>query len=212
MSSRLDSDVRVSDGGGCELAQSTEVEAVLGCDTTTLLNRLFQLLENGVLEDRVDDQHKSWQHTREESHEALILDDSQKRADGAGAELLGLCSLLGGKSTLVALVLAGCHASVDDPDGVGDEHGCASSNRTSDHALQCAELASVGTVGSLCSLDESSTGPFVPVVVDKVGNTDAEKSRLETCVKTADTFASDDFASCCKHVGVGFLGFDLSAC
>lgn len=115
----LDGDVRVRDARGEQLAQGTEVEGVLGCDTPLLLQEVLHLLEHGVLQDGVDDQHQGRSNTGKEAQGTLLANQS-KQSSECGGRLDGRRAR---QDLLIGLILAGRHACVDDPDGVGEEHG-----------------------------------------------------------------------------------------
>lgn len=156
----LDSDVGVGDAGGQQLAQSTKVESILGCDSSPLLQHLLQLLEHGVLEDRVDDQDQRRHDTSEQARGALITDEGEERAKRRWRFLRGCgCArerLVGGFG------FARRHARVDDPDGVGHEDGCAAGEGAGHHGLDRGELGG-GATGFERSLLEEGAGPFVPL-------------------------------------------------
>jgi hypothetical protein len=80
-------------------------------------------------------------------------------------------------------LLAGGHARVDDPDGVGDDDGCRAGNGACNHGLDRGELL-VGAAGGGSGLFEKGTRPLVPVVVDKVGYADAKQRRVDARVET----------------------------
>jgi hypothetical protein len=205
---RLDGDVRVGDGSSKQLAEGTEEEGDSRSYLATLLNCVLELLEESVLKDRVDNEDKSWDDTREESLRTLVLEEQQQSADGAGS--LGRLRLAG-LDILLLLLLASSDSSVDDPDRVGDDDGGRTSDSTSDHGLNGGELgASATSLGS--SLLEETAGPFVPVVVNKVGDADAEEGRVNTGVETRDTLTGDDVANSLTELALGLLGLDLSAC
>jgi hypothetical protein len=166
------------------------------------------LLEESVLENRVDNEDKSRDDTREKSLRTLVLEEQQQSADGAGS--LGRLRLAG-LEILLLLLLACSDSGVDDPDRVGDDDGGRTSDRTSNHGFNGRELgASATSLGS--SLLEETASPFVPVVVDKVGDADAEEGRVNTGVETRDTLAGDDVANSLAELALGLLRLDLSAC
>lgn len=172
----LDSDVGVSDGGGKELSESTQEEGNARGDLAPLLDRILHLLKKSVLKNGVDDQHESWDDTREEGLRSLILEKGQQRAQCAGG--LRRSTGLG-----VGLLCTGGDPGVDDPDRVCDNDGGRSSKGTSKHGLNGSELlASASGIG--CGLLEEGSGPFVPVVVDEVGDADAEERRVNSGVET----------------------------
>ena len=78
VSTGLNRDVWVRDARGGQLAESSEQEAV-GCGhLATLLEHLLELLENGVLQDRVDDQDERGQHAGEQTSGTVLADDLEE--------------------------------------------------------------------------------------------------------------------------------------
>ena len=132
----LDGDIRVRDARGEELAEGAEIEGVGRGDTALLLEHVLQLLEDGVLQDGVDDEDEGGHDAGEEAQRALIADDGEQGGQGGGRSG-GLCAR---EHLLVGLGLARRHARVDDPDGVGDEDGCAARDGAGDHRLDRGEL------------------------------------------------------------------------
>ena len=206
---RLDSDVRVGNRSSKQLAQGTKEEGNSRSHLATLLNRVLELLEQSVLKNGVDDEDKSWDDTSEKGLGTLVLEKQQQSADGAGS--LGRLGRLACLNILLLLLLASSDSGVDNPDGVGDDNGSGASNGTGDHRLNGSELGASATSLSSGFLEERA-GPFVPVVVDKVGNADAEEGRVNTGVKTRDTLASDDVTNSLAEIALGLLGLDLGAC
>jgi hypothetical protein len=205
----LDGDVWVGDRSSEQLAQSAEEEGDSGSHLATLLYCVLQLLEQSVLKNGVDDEYKSWDDTSEESLRTLVLEEQQQSADGAGG--LGRLGRLASLDVLLLLLLTGGDSGVDNPNGVGDDNGSGASNGTSNHRLNGGELgASATSLGS--GLLEETAGPFVPVVVDKVGNADAEEGRVNAGVKTRDTLTGDDVSNSLAEFALCLLGLDLGAC
>lgn len=140
MCARLDGDVRVRDRSSSELAKSSQQEAISRADFSTFLKSLLELLEDGILEDRVDDQHQSRQNTCKQPGEAVFPDDlCQSRDCAGGFGLPWLLALFGGES-LGGLVLAGSHAGVYDPDRIGKHDCCGTSESSGCHGLERAQL------------------------------------------------------------------------
>lgn len=168
----LDCDVRVGDGGGEELADGAKEEGNGGGDLSTLLDGVLHLLKERVLEDGVDDEHQSGHDAREEGLGALVLQESHEGADGrrGGCGLLGLAGL----EVTLGVLLARGDARVDDPDGVGEDDSSRTGNGASNHRFDSCELL-VGAASRSSGLLEEGAGPLVPVVVDKVGDADAEE-------------------------------------
>jgi hypothetical protein len=148
----LDRDVRVRDARGGQLAEGSEQEAV-GCGhLATLLEHLLQLLEDGVLQDRVDDQDECGQHAGEQTSRTVLADDLEE-----GRQSAWLASLLhfhvADLDGLFGLGLAGGHAGVDDPDRVGDEHGGRAGESTRGHGLEGAEARLLKSAGEVVSAE-----------------------------------------------------------
>lgn len=79
----LHGDVRVSNTGRQQLTNSAEKESVAGRHPPPLLEDILELLENGVLQDGVDDQDQRRQHAREERCRTLGLEElGQSRQRG----------------------------------------------------------------------------------------------------------------------------------
>lgn len=206
----LDGDIRISHAGRKQLTSRAQEESQSGRHLPPLLDGILHLLEEGILQDGVDNQHQGRDDTGEQSLGALILEESQKGADGAG--------LLGGGSTGQSLILAfggsglACgHARVDDPDGVGQNDGGGAGDGAGDHRLNGREL-----LGGPTGLDggrlKEGARPFVPVVVDEVGDGDAEQGGGKTGVEAADALAGDNLLDGGEEGGIGrALGFDLGA-
>lgn len=205
MHPRLDRDVRVGDARRKQLAEGTEVEGVGGCDAAALSKAVLELLEDGVLQDGVDDEDEGGHNAGEQPGGAFLPDESEQCAE-RGRRLRGLRTREDG---LIRLGLARRHARVDDPDGVCDEHSRAACNGARYHGLDGREL-----LGGPASLErgllEESTRPFVPVVVDEVCDADAEECGVETGVETCDALALDDAAGGVEGGGLRTFGFDLS--
>ena len=108
----------------------------------------------------------------------------EQRGEGAeGRRLLGRLGGAAGEGIRLAVGLAGGHAGVDDPDGVGEDDGGGAGDGAGDHALDRGEL-----LGGAAGLDggglEEGARPLVPVVVDEVGDADAEEGGGEARVET----------------------------
>ena len=209
MHATLDGDVRVRNARRKQLAQSTKVETIRRRHPTLLLQNLLQLLEEGILQDRVDNEHESGYDARKETREALIPDNRQERANSGRLRGFGLLlRTLSGIS--ISLSFARRHARVDDPDRVCNKHGSATCQRARDHALDGRELAA-RAAGFDRRLLEPCSGPLVPVVVDKVGQADTEERAVETCIETWDTLTLDDAPGSCEGAGLRAFGLNLSA-
>lgn len=206
----LDSNVRVRDARREQLAQRTEVKTIGRGDAPALLDHALQLLEDGVLQDRVDDEHERRQHASEQSSRALITDDGEQGRDGARGSALLRLALVARQHGLVALRFASRHARVDDPDGVRHHNGRAAGDGASSHGLQRRQFPT-WAVGGHGRFEEPRPGPFVPVVVDEVGHCDAEEGAVQASVETGDSLARHDALGCGQGARFGFLGLDLGA-
>lgn len=158
---RLDRDVRVGDAGGGQLAEGAEQEAVAGCDFASLLQHLLQLLEDGVLQDGVDDEHERGQHAGEEARGPVFAHDFEEGRERVGGALLlrgwgGGFAFFGGQERFGGLFFARGHACVDDPDGVRDQHGGGAGDGARGHGLERAEARFLHRAG------EVGTGEFIP--------------------------------------------------
>lgn len=168
----LEGDVGICDGGGEELAEGAEKEGHDGRDPTLLLlNYILHLLEEGVLKNRVDDENESRDDTGEQGLGPLVFEKGHEGADGAGGPD-GLGHFAGLDIVSLDLLPRG-HAGVDDPDGVGDEDGGGSGDGSGDHGLDRGELLGRAARGDGALLEEG-LGPLIPVIVDEVGDADAE--------------------------------------
>lgn len=231
---RLDCDVRVRDARRKELAERAQEKRHDGRDAASLFERILELLKERVLQDGVDDEDERGQHARKERLGAFIAQQRHQRAEGAGRVPLDRRLVAGGGGVICAsgagedlldlfalldvmafvflnLVLARCHARVDDPDGVRDNDGCGAGNRAGDHGLDGGEL--LGDAGGILEgggLEEGAS-PFVPVVVDKIGDGNAKEGRVKTGVEAAKTLALDNVAHGVEEGRVGALGFNLGA-
>lgn len=204
----LNGDVGVGDGSGKELADGAEEEGNGGGDLSALLDGVLHLLKERVLEDGVDDEHQGGDDAREESLRTLVLEESHEGADGGrgGGSLLGLAGL----EVPFVVLLARGDARVDDPDGVGEDDGSRARNGTGNYGLDGRELL-VGATSRSGSLLEEGARPLVPVVVDKVGDADAEKRRVDTRVQTGHTLARNNLLNGIDKLALCLCGLDLGA-
>lgn len=159
MHAALDSDVRVGNARGQQLAQGTQVEGVLWCDTPPLLEHLLELLEDGILENGVDDQDQGRHDTGEQARKALFAHKGEEGAERRRGFLRGCRSAW--ERLVRGLRLARRHARVYHPDGVGHEDGGATSEGARHHGLDGRELRGSAT-GFERGLFEEGAGPFVP--------------------------------------------------
>lgn len=153
----LDRDVGVCDARRKQLAQRAQVKGILWRNPPPLLQILLHLLKHRVLQDGVDDQHKSRHDARPQAQRPLVAQQREKRAERGGR----FRRRTAGQGRLVGLRLASRHARVDNPDGVCDEHGCAAGEGAREHRLDGGELHR-RAAGLDCGLFEEGAGPFVP--------------------------------------------------
>lgn len=187
---RLDRDVRVGDARGEELAEGAEDKGDAGRDAALLLDHVLHLLEQGVLQDGVDDEDEGGDDAAEQGLGPLLLEQGQQGADG-GRAALALGAGLAGALLLLDVALARRHARVDDPDGVGQDDGGGAGEGAGHHGLERRQLGS-RAAGLLRRLLEEGPRPLVPVVVDKVGHADAEHGRVQAGVQARHALARDD--------------------
>jgi hypothetical protein len=155
----LHSNVGVRDTRGQQLAQRTQVKGILWCNAPPLLQHLLQLLEDGILEDGVDDQDQGRHDAGEQARRALVTHEGEEGAEGGRGFLCG-CGCA--RERLVrAFRLARCHARVYDPDGVGHEDGGATGEGARHHGFDRGELGG-GATGFERGLFEEGASPFVP--------------------------------------------------
>lgn len=164
------------------------------------------MLKERVLKNGVDDQHQGWNDSGEQGLGSLILQEAHE-----GSQSGGRLDRLGTSTGLEIRVLsARCDARVDDPDGVGDDDGRGAGNGAGDHGLDRGELLA-GAAGAGGGLFEEGPGPFVPVVVDEVGDADAKQGRVDARVEARDALARDDLLDGFDELALGLFGFDLGS-
>lgn len=187
---RLDGDVRVGDAGGEELAEGAQDKGDAGGDAALLLDHVLHLLKEGVLQDGVDDEDEGGDHAAEQGLGPLLLEEGEQGADG-GRAALPLGARLAGALLLLNVLLARRHARVDDPDGVGEDDGGGAGEGAGHHGLDRGQLGgrAPGLYGGGL---EKGPRPLVPVVVDKVGDADAEHGRVQPGVQARDALARND--------------------
>ena len=155
----LHRDVRVGNTRSEQLAQGAHVKRILGSDPPLLLEEVLHLLEHGVLQDGVYDEHQGWGHAGEQAQGSLLANQREQRGERGGR--------FGGRGAgqhgLVRLVLARRHARVDDPDGVREEDGGRAGDGACHHRFDGGELHA-GAAGLEGGLLEEGAGPFVPCV------------------------------------------------
>lgn len=203
----FDGDIWVCYGGSKQLAQGTQEEGNGGRYPPFLLDRVLELFEQGILQDWVDDQHQRGQDAGKKGLRSFILQqchDSSQRARGFGR--------LGTREGLLVLdlMLPRGHAGVDDPYRICTDDRGRTGDGTGYHTLHSCQL--LGWAASLLGgALEKGAGPLIEVVVDKVGNRDAEDGRVETGIESRETLTVDDGPNGLEKGGVGTLGFDLGA-
>lgn len=204
----LDRDIRVGNTGSKQLTQGAQEERHGGSDPPLLLNGILHLLEQSVLQDGVDHQDQRRHHTGEQGLGALVLEE--RREGSQGRRLLGGCTARQSLTLLVVRRLPGSHPRVDHPNGVRQDDRGRTSDGAGDHTLHSGEFLG-GTPGLDRRGLEEGAGPFVPVVVDEVGHTDAEEGGGEARVEARDSLAGDDLLDGGEEARVCALGFDLGA-
>lgn len=203
----LDGDVRVRHAGGEELAEGTQEESHERGDLAPLLDGVLHLLKESVLKNGVDDEDQRRDDAGEESLGSLVLEERHEGADGAGG--FGRTGIDTSLDVSLLVLLASCDTGVDDPDWVRDDDCGGSSEGTSQHGLDGGEFAA-GAASFDSSLLKEGSGPLIPVVVDEVGDADAEKGRVNARVETRDTLTCDDTLNGVEEFRLGLLRLDLS--
>lgn len=69
----LERDIGISDGSGEQLANSAEIKRIGGRDAASLCDEILELFEDGILQDRINDQNQRGQNTREQSSDSTFL-------------------------------------------------------------------------------------------------------------------------------------------
>lgn len=205
MHPRLDRDVRVGDAGGDQLAQRAEQEGDEGRDAPLLLQHVLQLLEDRVLQDGIDDEDERRHDAREQRLRPLLLEQRGQRADGARRLR---CRRAWQRRPRVR-ALPRRHARVDDPDRVGEEHRRGAGDGAGHHGLEGCELC--GAAGLAAGGLEGGARPLVPVVVDEVGDADAEEGGVEAGVEAGGALAVEDRFDGREEGGARAGGLDLGA-
>lgn len=201
----LDSNVRVRHRRGEELAKGTEEEGHCGRDLSSLFDIVLHLLEERILKNGVDDQDQRRQDAGEESLGTLVLKEGHQRAQGCG-----LPGRLARLQVGLGVLLARGDASVDNPDGVGDNDGGRAGDGASNHGLNSGELLA-GATSRGGGLLEEGPGPLIPVVVDKVGDADAKERRVDARIQSGNPLARDNLLDSVDELALGLFGLDLSA-
>lgn len=210
----LDRNIRIRHTGRKQLSSRTKEERQRSRHLPPLLHSILHLLKQRILQNRVNNQHQRGHHTGKQGLGSLILEQRQQCADSGrllgrrGARQRGVFSTL---AFLGSSSLARGHARVDHPDGVGQDDGGGAGDGAGDHALDGGQL-----LGGPPRLDggglEEGARPFVPVVIDEVGDGDSEQGRRQAAVETGNALARNDLLDGGQEGGVdGALGFDLGA-
>lgn len=202
----LDCDVRIGDGGSEQLAKSAEEEGNRRGHLACLLHGVLHLLEEGILEDGVDDQDQGWHDTREQGLGSLILEEGHESADGGRGFRRARASTR--LHITVLCLLASGDAGVDDPDRVGKEDCRGASDGTGHHGLNGGELL-VCAAGGGGALLKESLGPFVPVVIYEVGDADAEQRRVDARIQPRSALPGNDLLDGLNELTLSLPGLDL---
>lgn len=212
----LDGDVRVGYRRGEQLADGAEDEGDGWGDVVPAppLVRVLHLLEQGVLQDGVDDQHERGHDAAEERLRAFVAQQGHQGAEGSRLFILLLRAgaTSGGLTLDLVLDLAPArgHAGVDDPDGVREDDGGGAGEGAGDHGLDRGQLLA-GAAGAGGGGLEEAARPLVPVVVDEVGDADAEDGAVEPRVQARHALARDDLPHGGQERRLGSLRLDLRA-
>lgn len=204
----LDGDVRIRHGRSKQLAQGSKNKRNGGRHLPLPLHGILHLLEERILENGVDDEHQRRDDSGEQGSRALLLQQGHERPQGGRALAASATVATGGLE--VGLLAARGDARVDDPDGVGDDDGGRAGNGAGDHGLDGGELLA-GAAGAGGGLFEKGPRPLVPVVVDEVGDADAEEGRVDARVQAREALARDDLLDGLGEVALGLFGLDLGS-
>ena len=191
---------------------------VVASSLPTGLERVLQLLEDGVLQDGIDDEHEGGQDACKEGADTFIAQDGAQRAQRrrlplvAAATTRQLCGLDVdvGAGIAVGLGLARRHARVDHPDGVGQQHGGAARDGARHHGFRRRQPLARPPGLDRRALEEGAR-PLVPVVVHEVGHADAEQRRVQARVQAGDALAPHDVSDRVQRRRVRALRLDLRA-
>jgi len=189
MHAALDRDVRVCDGRRDQLAQRAQEEGNSGRDPFLLLQHILQLLKDRILKDRVDDEHQCRHHARKQRLWSLLPEQCQQRPYRRRC----LRALHPWQQALIRLLvaLASRHARVDDPDGVREQDRRRAGNGARNHGFDGSEFLG-GAPGCYGCLLKARPRPLIPVVVDEIGDADAEERRVNAGVQPGDALTLHD--------------------
>lgn len=146
VSPRLDRDVGVCDAGRRQLTDRTKYEAVSRSDLSPLLQQLLQLLEDGVLQDRVDHQDQCREHAGEEAQETLLTHNLEEGRDRVRSPLLlsrRRVALGTGEGRVIRLLFTSCHTGVHHPDRIGDHDSRTAGKSAGRHRLNGVQASLV---------------------------------------------------------------------
>ncbi len=203
MSTALDCDIWIGNAGREQFPQRAQQESDCGSDPPLLLQHVLQLLEDGILQDRVDDQHQSRHDAREQGLRAFLPNQRQQRPH---------CRRCLGRGHAISLpaLLPRRHPRVDDPDGICEQDRRGAGQGARHHRLDGREsLRGAPRVDG--GFLEGRARPLVPVVVDEVGHCDAEEGRVEAGVEAGDTLSGNEAADCIEEARIRALRLDLGA-
>ena len=201
----LNRNIRIRNTRRQQLPQRPQIKRISRRNPPPLLQTILQLLKNSILQDGINNQHKRRHHTREQPRGTLLPQQRKERPKGRRR-----LRLRRSRQRIIRLRLAGRHPRVNHPDRVRNEHGCAARERTRKHGLHGGEFLA-GAPGLERRLFEERPRPFVPVVVDEIGDADAEERRVEAGVEAWDALALDDATGGGERRRRGAFGFDLGA-
>ena len=165
------------------------------------------------MQDRVYDENKGGEHAREESGWALGTEECHEGGDrrwflrfttrrrGRSRERRRATARRGRRRRSSSS--AGSHAGIDNPDRIRDEDCSGACDGACEDGVEGGEGR--GAAGA----EEGRSRGLVPVVVDEVGDGDAEEGGVEARVEAGDAFALDDAPDGVVGCGLGPFGLDL---
>lgn len=209
--------IGVCDRRSEQLADGAEEEGHGGRDVALAagLGHVLHLLEEGVLQDGVDDEDEGGDDAAEQGAGPFLPQQRHERADGGGRLGLprhGLRAAALDDELLRRLerLPARGHARVDYPDRVRQDHGRGPRQRARHHRLHRRQLLRRPPGLGRRRLEEGAC-PLVPVVVDEVGHTDAEHGAVEPRVQARHALARDDALHGRQEGRLGSFRLDLRA-
>jgi hypothetical protein len=204
----LDRNIRISNARRRQLPDRTQIKRVRRRHAPPLLERVLQLLENGVLKNWIDDEDERGQHASEERSRALVADQRHEGPDRGGCFLLW--TLLAPRERILLMLFPRRHPCIHHPDGIRQQDRRRPGDGACDHALDRRELLA-RTAGLLRRFFKEGPGPFIPVVVDEVGDGNAEEGGVEAGVQAGETFTLDDVLDGGEEGGGRAGSLDLGA-